>query len=104
MDLNMRELLTISLRSEGQSELREMLAEIVAENRKLKLDGAQQLEGMMKGVQDSISQLQAETKRRNDLIQHKSGAVHEPISREIAGPKPSWEDMEELSNNIFQLG
>ena len=80
-----------------------MLADIVAENRKLKLDGAQQLEGLMKGVTDAISQLQAETRRRNDLVQHKSGAVHEPISREIAGPKPSWEDMEELSNNISSL-
>ena len=99
----MRELLTTSSRSEGQSELREMLADIVAENRKLKLDGAQQLEGLMKGVTDAISQLQAETRRRNDLVQHKSGAVHEFISRDTAGPKSSWEDMEELSNNISSL-
>ena len=80
-----------------------MLADIVAENRKSRLDGAQQLESLMKGVQDSISQLQAETKRRNDLVQHKSGAVHESISRDTVGPKPSWEDMEELSNNISSL-
>ena len=80
-----------------------MLADIVAENKKLKLDGAQQLEGLMKGVQDAISQLQAETKRRNDIVQHKSEAVHELISTDTAGPKSSWGDMEELSNNISSL-
>ena len=57
----------------------------------------------MKGVQDAISQLQAETKRRNDIVQHKSEAVHELISTDTAGPKSSWEDMEELSNNISSL-
>lgn len=80
-----------------------MLTDIVAENRKLKLDGAQQLEGLMKGVQDAISQLQAETKRRNDIVQHQSEAVQGLISKDIAGLKPSWEDMEELSIHISSL-
>ena len=80
-----------------------MLVDIVAENRKFKLDGAQQLEGLMKGVQDAISQLQAETKHRNDIVQHRSEAVRELISGDTAGPKPSWEDMQELSNNISSL-
>ena len=99
----MRELLTISLCSERQSELREMLADIVAENTKLRLGGAQQLEGLIKGVQDAISQLQAETKRRNEIVQQKSEAVHEWISKDDPGPNPSWEDMEELSNSISSL-
>ena len=103
MYLSIRDLLTLSSCSEGQSELREMLADIVAENRKSKLDGAQQLESLIKGVQDSISQLQAETKRRNDIVQHKSEAVRESIFRDTVGPKPSWEDMEELSTNISSL-
>ena len=89
--------------SEGQSDLRQMLADIIAENKKLKLDVAQQLECLIKGVQDAIFQLQAETKRRNDIVQHKSEAVHEVISKDNAGRKPSWEDMEELSNNISSL-
>ena len=103
MYLSIRDLLTLSSCSEGQSELREMLAGIIAENRKLKLDGAQQLDGLMKGVQDAISQLQAETKRRNDIVQHKSEAIHELISTDTAEPKSSWEDMEELSNSISSL-
>ena len=80
-----------------------MLAEIVAENRQLKLDSAQQLERSMKGVQDAISQLQAETKRRNDTVEQKSEPVRDLISGDTLGPKPSWEDMEELSNNISSL-
>ena len=102
MYLNIRELLTISC-SEGQSELREMLADIVAENRKLKLDEAQHLEALMKGVQDAISQLQVETKRRKDIVQHRSEAVHELTSGDAPGPKVPWEDMQELSNNISSL-
>ena len=103
MYLSQRELLTMSSCSEGQSELRQMLADVIAENRNLKLDGAQQLEGLMKGVQDAISQLQAETKRREDIVQHRSEAVHESIPGDTAGPKSSWEDMKELSNNIYNL-
>ena len=80
-----------------------MLADIVAENRKSKLDGAQQLEGLMKGVQDAISQLQAETKRRNDIVHHRSEAVRESIPGDTAGPQPLWEDMQELSSNISDL-
>ena len=103
MYLNIRKLLTMWSCSEGQSELREMLADIVAENRNFKLDGAQQLEGLMKGVQDAISQLQAETKRRNDIVHHRSEAVHESIPGDTAGPQPLWEDMQELSSNISNL-
>ena len=103
MYLKIRELLTTSSCSEGQSELREMLADIVAENKKLKLDSAQQLERSMKGVQDTISQLQAETKRRNDTVEQKFEPVHDLISGDTLRPKPSWEDMEELSNNISSL-
>ena len=80
-----------------------MLVDIVTENRKLKLDEAQQLEGLMKRVQDAISQLQAETKRHKDIVQSKSEAVHDFIPGDTLGPKSSRGGMEELSNNISNL-
>ena len=80
-----------------------MLANLAAENRKLKLDEVQQLEGMMKGVHDAISQLQAETKRRNELVQDKPQATPQLISGDTVGPTPSWGGMDELSNRISIL-
>ncbi len=93
----------MSLHSEGQSELRETLASLVAENRRLKLDGGQQLEGLIKGVHDAISQLQADTKHYNDIVQAKPQAIQEMNSGDTSGAIPSGNDMEELSNNIFSL-
>ena len=80
-----------------------MLANLAAENRKLKLDEVQQLEVMMKEVHDAISQLQAETKRRNELVQDKHQVVPQLVSGDTAGPTPSWEDMEWLSKSISIL-
>lgn len=80
-----------------------MVENLAAENRKLKLDERQQLEGMMRGVHDAISQLQAETERRNRLEQDKPQAIPQLISGDTAGPTPSWEDLDELSNGISIL-
>lgn len=79
-----------------------MLADLVAENRKLRLDEAQQLEHLIRGVHDAISQLKADTKRRNDLS-HNNKSVQVFSSGDTAGPTPSWEDMGELSSNISEL-
>ena len=80
-----------------------MIANLVAENRRLKLDGAQQLDSLIKGVHDAISRLQTETKRRNDTVQAKAQALQAANSDETAIATPSWEDMEELSTNISSL-
>lgn len=92
--------------SEGQSEIQMMLASLVAENKRLKLDGMQQLEGLVKGVHDAISQLQAETKRRNETARDEPKAVQRLSSgdaTEMTPSSPSWEDMKGLSNDIFSL-
>ena len=89
--------------SEGQSELQMMLASLVVENRRLKLDEAQQLDSLIKGVHDAISQLQTETKRRNDTVQAKSQTFQAVSSDEVVGTTPAWEDMKELSTNISSL-
>lgn len=80
-----------------------MLADLIAENRNLKLDETQHLEDLIKGVHDAISQLQAETKRRNQLTQDKPQAVQGLSSDDTAGLTPSWEDMGKLSSNISRL-
>lgn len=93
----------ISFHSEGQSELRVILADLVAENRKLKLDEAQHLEGLVKGVHDAISQLQDETKSRNQITQDNPQTVQGLSSGDAVGPTPLWEDMGKLSSNISRL-
>lgn len=80
-----------------------MLADLIAENRNLKLDEAQHLEDLIKGVHDAISQLQAETKSRNEITQNKPQTVQGLSSGDDVGPTPSWEDMDKLSSNIFRL-
>ena len=80
-----------------------MLANLVAENRRLKLDEAQQLDSLIKSLQDAISRLQTETKRRNETVQAKAQAFQAVSSDEVVGTTPPWEDMEELSTNISSL-
>ena len=89
--------------SEGQSEIREMLAALIAENRKLKLDGAQQLGGLIKSVHDVISQLQAETKHRIQTPQAELQTVQGLTSDVTTAMTRSWEDMKKLSNDISSL-
>ena len=80
-----------------------MLSKLVTENRKLKLDGAQQLEGLIKDVRDAISQLRAEAKRHNEPAQDKPQAVQQLKAGDAAGTTPLWKDMKGLSDNISSL-
>ena len=80
-----------------------MLADLIAENRKLKLDESQHLEDLIKGVHDAISQSEAETKSRNQITQDKPRTVQGLSSGDDVGPTPSWEEMDKLSSNIFRL-
>ena len=80
-----------------------MLASIVDENRKLKLDGAQQLETLIKGVHDAISQLKSETTARNKIAEEKPQVDQILRSGDATEPTPSWEDMKGLSDDIYSL-
>ena len=95
--------LTYSLYSGKQSELHVMLADLIAENKRLNLDGARQLESLMNGVHDAILQLQADTKRRNDLLQEKPKTIAELSTDDSTGVVPSWEGMKDLSTNVSRL-
>lgn len=80
-----------------------MLADLIAENKRLNLDGARQLESLINGVHDAILQLQADTKRRNDALQNKPKIVTKLSTDDSTRDVPSWEGMKDLSTNISSL-
>ena len=57
----------------------------------------------MKGVRDAIFQLQADTKRRNDVLQVKPKTTAELSTDDSTGVVPSWEGMKDLSASISSL-
>ena len=69
----------------------------------MRLDGERQLESLVKGVHDAILQLQADTKRRNDTLQHGPKAATQLTTGDSTGVVPSWEGMKDLSTNISSL-
>ena len=80
-----------------------MLADLIAENKRLNLDRARQLESLINSVHNAILQLQADTKRRNDVLQEKPKTVAELSTDDSTGIVPSWEGMKNLSTNISSL-
>ena len=80
-----------------------MLANLVAENRRLEIDKTKRLESQLKCVLDAISQLQLETKAHKNTSKDTSEAIKATATIDATAMTQSSDDRRELFNKLSGL-
>jgi len=85
------------------SDLQRQLADLVAENRRLALDGAHRLESHIEGVRDMISQMKSEMEHNHSKLQSSAKATLSSMSTDTDAMMQPSEIMRHLSDKLASL-